>query len=104
MLTLLEKDIIELVQNAEPIQNIFQTIKDQLSPKLQSAIIPTAFIEGHQFEVLQARQRLADRAVRQSMIDQKEVGKQDVAELKRQVDAPVNAPIQIDQEINRLKA
>jgi len=104
MLAFLNKDIIELVQDAEPIRNILQTIKGQLTPELESAIIPTAYIEGHQFKVLQAQQRLADRLARQSLLDQREINRQEVARLKMQVDTLEKAPIQIDQEINQLKA
>lgn len=104
MLAFLNKDIIELVQDAEPIRNILQTIKVQLTPELESTIIPTAYIEGHQFKVLQAQQRLADRLARQSLLDQREINRQEVARLKMQVDTLEKAPIQIDQEINQLKA
>ena len=103
MMALLEKDIPELVKDAGPIRNIFQVINDQLSPELQSAIIPAVFIEGNQFQVLQAKQRLADRAAQQNIIEQRDASKQEVVELKRLVDILVDAPTHIDQEINRLR-
>jgi len=93
-----------LVQVARLIHNILQAIKGQLTPELKSAIIPVAYIEGHQFKVLQAQQRLADRLARQSLLDQREINRQEVARLKMQVDTLEKAPIQIDQEINQLKA
>ncbi|XP_066335731.1 uncharacterized protein [Miscanthus floridulus] len=47
MLVFLNKNIVELVQDAGPIRNILQSIRRQLTPELKSAIIPAAFIECH---------------------------------------------------------
>jgi len=49
MLAFLNKHTIELVQDTGLIRNILQTIKGQLTLELESAIIPVAYIEGHQF-------------------------------------------------------
>jgi len=59
------------VQVARLIHNILQAIKGQLTPELKSAIIPVAYIEGHQFKVLQAQQRLSNQATQQNMTEQK---------------------------------
>lgn len=104
MLALLDKNIAELIQDARSTRNIFQTIRSQLPPELELAIIPIAFNECHQLQVLQAKQRLSDRSAQQGKIEQREAGRRDVAELKRQIDTLVEALAQIDQEINRLKA
>lgn len=47
MLVFLNKNIVELVQDAGPIRNILQSIRRQLTPELESAIILAAFIECH---------------------------------------------------------
>lgn len=104
MLALLDRDITELVQDAGLIRSILQVIRGQLTPELQSAIIPIAYIEGRQLHVLQEKQRLADRTSQQSLFEQKEARKQEAIELKKQVDTLVDAPAYIDQEINRVKA
>lgn len=103
MLAFLDQNIIELVQDAELICTILQSVRNHLTPELESAIIPAAFIEGHQFQVFQAQQRLADRSAQQGMINQRDTGRQEVAELKKQIDTLGEAPAQINQELDRLR-
>jgi hypothetical protein len=55
ILQLLDQDIGLLVQNAEGIRDIFLHLKDQLAGDVESAVLLVAFIEGHQFKVLQAK-------------------------------------------------
>ncbi|RCV07950.1 hypothetical protein SETIT_1G286300v2 [Setaria italica] len=66
---LADENIIELVQDAELICTILQSVRNHLTPELESAIIPAAFIEGHQFQVFQAQQRLADRSAQQEELE-----------------------------------
>lgn len=104
MLNFLTQDISDLDQDPQPIQDIFQNIRGQLSPELESAIIPAAYIKGHQLQVLQAKKWLADRSAQQDLINQRDSGRQEATNLKKQIDTLVNAPASIDQEISRLKA
>ncbi|PUZ67176.1 hypothetical protein GQ55_3G412000 [Panicum hallii var. hallii] len=60
ILQLLNQDIGLLVQHAEGIRGIFCHLKGQLPANAEAALLPAAFIEGHQFKVLQAKQRLSD--------------------------------------------
>ena len=55
ILQLLDQDIGLLVQNAEGIRDIFLHLKGQLPGDVESALLLVAFIEGHQFKVLQAK-------------------------------------------------
>lgn len=55
MLNFLNQDIADLVQDVQPILVIVNSIRGQLSQELESAIIPTTFIEDHQLQVLQAK-------------------------------------------------
>lgn len=103
MLTHLEKDVVELVQDAEPILNIFRVIKSQLSPELLLAISPAAYIEGQESKVLVARQRLADRLAYQQLTEQKKSKKQEVIDLKQKIEDLKKTPAQIDEKINQLK-
>jgi hypothetical protein len=62
ILQLLNQDIGLLVQHAEGIRGIFLHLKGQMPANVEAAVLPAAFIEGHQFKVLQAKQRLSDHA------------------------------------------
>jgi hypothetical protein len=55
ILQLLNQDISLLVQDAEGIRGIFRHLKGQLPANVEVALLPAAFIEGHQFKVLQAK-------------------------------------------------
>jgi hypothetical protein len=48
MLPLLYQDTGQLVQNVEPIRNIFKQIKKQLPRDLKAKILKVAFIENRQ--------------------------------------------------------
>lgn len=83
MLPFLEKNIQELVQNADPIRSIFLVVKSQLSLELFAALSPATFIEGHEFKVAEARKRLADRATQQSLNERKDSNKKKVEDLRQ---------------------
>jgi len=100
MLTHLERDIHELDQNAEPIRSAFLAIKSQLSPELFTALSPAAFIEGHEFKIIEAQNRLADRAAQQSLNERKDVNKREVQDLRQIVDSLTEAPLKIDEELD----
>ena len=72
IIPLLNQDISLLVQNAEEVRKIFQDQKGQLPADVADALLPAAFIECHQFKVLRAKQRLADRASQADLLIQKE--------------------------------
>ena len=44
---MLEKDIANLVQDADSMQRVFLAIKDNLSPSLIKALTPLSIIEDH---------------------------------------------------------
>ncbi|RLM97855.1 hypothetical protein C2845_PM06G22980 [Panicum miliaceum] len=52
ILQLLNQDIGLLVQDAEGVRDIFRYLKGQLPADVEAALLPAAFIEGHQFKVL----------------------------------------------------
>lgn len=82
----------------------FKISHGQLSLDLESAIIPTTYIGGQQFQVLQAKKQLADRSNEQNLINQRDFGHQEATNLKKKNDTLMNAPTSIDQEINWTKA
>lgn len=61
IIDLLSKDIGQLVLDAEPIRTCFKTLKGKLPESMEEALIPEAYMESHQFQVLKAEKRLADR-------------------------------------------
>ena len=61
VLQLLNQDIGQLVQDAEPIRIILKSLKGTLSECLEEALHPSAFIESHQISIFKAQKCLADR-------------------------------------------
>ena len=70
ILPYLEQDIFNLVQNAEPIRNIFRSIKNELSPELVDALSPVSYIEGQESKVIGAKKSLADREAQKGWMKQ----------------------------------
>jgi hypothetical protein len=62
MLILLDQNIEQMVQDARLIRDLFLRIRGHLPETTIEALIPAAHIESQQFEVLKAKQRLADRS------------------------------------------
>ena len=60
ILQLLNQDIGQLVQDAEPIHIILKALKGTLPESLEAALHPAAYIESHQILVLKAQKRLYD--------------------------------------------
>ena len=60
VLQFLNRDIGQLVQDAEPICVILKSFDGQLSEPIEEALVPTSFIESHQVQVLRAQKHLAD--------------------------------------------
>ena len=61
ILQLLNQDIGQLVQDAEPIRIILKSLKGTLSESLEEALHPATYIESHQISVFKAQKRLSDR-------------------------------------------
>ena len=61
VLQFLNRVIGQLVRDAEPIRAIFKSLDGQLSEPIEEALVPAAFIESHQVQVLRAKKCLADR-------------------------------------------
>jgi hypothetical protein len=63
-LPLLNQDIGQLVQDAEPIRTIFKQIQNQLPRDLKAKMLQVAFIENWQLIVQEAQDRLEERRVK----------------------------------------
>jgi len=72
VLQLLNQDIGQLVQDAEPIRTILISLKGILSESLKEAPHPAAYIESHQISILKAQKRLSDRLHQEQTIKQRD--------------------------------
>ena len=72
ILPLLNQDIGQLVQDAEPIRIILRSLKGTLPESLKEALHPAAYIESHQISVLKAQKRLSDRLHQEQTIKQRD--------------------------------
>jgi chromosome segregation ATPase len=104
MLTLLDQNIEQLVQDARPIRDLFLRIRGHLPETAVEALVPAAYIESQQFEVLKAKQRLADRSRQEQMAKDKESHVARVEDLRRRIDTLRCSRPTIVREIGRLKA
>ena len=57
---MLEGNIADLVQDADPMRRIFLAIKDNLTPNLAEALIPISNIEDQAPKVKNAQRNLID--------------------------------------------
>lgn len=99
----MSQDISDLIQDAQPIQDILGIIKHQLSPDLESVIIPAAYIKGHQSKILEALNRHENRQAQESLRFQRDTDRQEALDLKKQIDSLSKAPACINQEIASLR-
>ena len=58
---MLERNIADLVQDADPMRRIFLANKDDLPPNLAEALIPLSNIEDQAPKVKKAQRNLTDR-------------------------------------------
>lgn len=72
ILLLLNQDIGQLVQDAEPIRNILKGLRNQLPESVEDALIPAAFIESQQPRISKAQKRLADHSKQERIVKEKE--------------------------------
>jgi len=69
---LLNRDIGQLVQDAELIRTILRSLKGTLPESLEEALHPAAYIESHQISVLKAQKCLSDRLHQEQTIKQRD--------------------------------
>ena len=69
---MLNQDIGQLVQDAEPIRVILRSLKGTLPESLEEALHPAAYIKSHLISVLKAQKRLSDRLHQEQTIKQRD--------------------------------
>ena len=75
---MLKRNIVDLVQDADPMRRIFLAIKDDLPPNHAKALIPLSNIEDQAPKVKKAQRNLTDR---EALMAKKNSNKQDAKEL-----------------------
>ena len=100
MLPMLERNITDLVQDADPMRRIFLVIKDNLSPNLDEALIPLFNIEDQASKVKKTQRNLTDR---EALMAKKNSNKQEAKELAQLIDNLKNSSSNIEPELTQLK-
>ena len=98
---ILENDIADLVQDADPMQKMFLAIKDNLSLDLIEALTPLSIIEDQAPKVKKAQRNLSDR---EALMAKKNSNKQEAKELAKLIDNLKNSSSRIEPELNQLRA
>ena len=98
---MLQKDIADLVQDADSMWRIFLAIRDNLSLDLIEAMTPLSIIEDQALKVRKAQRNLSDR---EALMAKKYSNKQEARELARLIDNLKNSSSRIEPELNQLRA
>jgi hypothetical protein len=81
VLPLLNRDIGQLVQDAEPIRTIFKQIQGQLPRDLKAKMLQVTYIENRQLIVQEAQDRLEERRYQEQLTQDRENLDQSMADL-----------------------
>ena len=101
MLLILERNIANLVQDADQMRRIFLAIKDNLSLNLAEALISLSNIKDQAPKVKKAQRNLADH---EALMAKKNTNKQEAKELAQLIDNLKNSSSKIEPELNQLRA
>ena len=96
---MLERNIANLVQDADPMRKIFLVIKDNLSPNLAEALIPLSNIEDQAPKVKKAHRNLTDHEALMA----KNTNKQKAKELAQLIGSLKNSSSKIEPELTQLR-
>ena len=96
---MLERNIADLVQDADPMRRIFLAIKDDLPPNLVEALIPLSNIKDQAPNVKKAQRNLTDREALMA----KNSNKQEAKELAQLIDNLKNSSSKIELELTQLR-
>ena len=62
LLTLLQQDTVQLVDDSDPAKIIFEALRGQIPADAEEVLFQAVHLESHQLQYQKAVQRLADRA------------------------------------------
>jgi chromosome segregation ATPase len=100
---LLNQDVGQLVQDAEPIRAIFKQIQGQLPRDLKENMHQVAFIEDRQLIVQEAQDRLEERLRQEQLTQDREKLDNSMADLDNRIELLSSARPDIVSSIDRLK-
>ncbi|XP_066360950.1 uncharacterized protein [Miscanthus floridulus] len=100
ILSMLERNIADLIQDVDPMRRIFLAIKDNLTPNLAEALIPISNIEDQAPKMKKAQRNLTDR---ETLMAKKNSNKQEAKELAQRIDNLKNSSSKIEPELNQLR-
>jgi vacuolar-type H+-ATPase subunit I/STV1 len=103
MLPLLNQDIGQLVQDVEPIRNIFKQIQSQLPRDLKEKVLQVAFIENRQLQVQEAQDQLQERKHQEQLTQDRENLDNSIADLDIRIELLSSSHSEIVHNIDRLK-
>jgi chromosome segregation ATPase len=103
VLPLLNQDIGQLVQDAEPIRTIFKQIQGQLPRDLKAKMLQVAFIENRQLIVQEAQGRLEERRRQEQLTQDREKLDNSMADLDNRIKFLSSSRPDIISSIDRLK-
>ena len=101
---MLNQDIGQLVQDAEPIRIILKSPKGTLSESLEEALHPTTYIESHQISVFKAQKRLSDRLHQEQTIKQRDDLKNLAETTRGKIVSLTQSKVDIEQSKRDLEA
>jgi len=104
ILQLLNQDIGQLVQDAEPIRIILKSLKGSLPESLEEALNPAAYIKSHQIPVLRAQKHLSDQLHQEQMIKQRDDLKSFAEETRGKVVSLTQSKAEMEQSKRDLEA
>ena len=97
---MLERNIADLVQDADPMRRIFLAIKNNLPPNLAEALIPLSNIGDQAQKVKKAQRNQTDR---EALMAKKNSNKQEAKELAQLIDNLKNSSSKIEPELAQLR-
>ena len=98
---MLEKNIADLVQDADSMQRVFLAIKDSSSLDLTKVLSYLSIIEDHAPKVKKAQRRLSNR---EALLAKKNSNRQEAKELTQLIDDLKNSSLRTDLELTQLEA
>ena len=96
-----EKNIVDLVQDADPMHRIFFTIKGNPSLALSRVLSPFSIFEGQVLKVKQAQRNLFDH---ETLLAKGNSNRQEDKELSQSIDHLRNSSLSIDPKLSQLEA
>ena len=101
VLPMFEKNIVDLVQDANSMQIVFLAIKDISSPDLINVLSPLSIIKDQAPKVKKAQRNLSNR---EALLAKKNSNSQEAKELTQLIDNMKSSSLRVEPELTQLEA